>query len=232
MTALQPLVHAQTRKSAVQGVESRHRAGAAATVPLLVKSVLEQTLAWLTLLLLAPVLILLAMVVRLDSPGPALFRQVRIGQDGRPFRIVKFRTMVMDAEARVEELVADNAYGTSGPFFKVRNDPRITRVGCVLRKTSLDELPQLLNIALGHMSVIGPRPLTPVEVEALGPLADVRHRVKPGLTGLWQVSGRSETSWEQRVALDDAYVQGWTPMLDLRILARTVVVVCRGTGAY
>ena len=194
----------------------------------LAKAVLDRALAAAALVLLAPVLVLVAAAIRLDSRGPALFRQVRIGRAGHEFRVVKFRTMYVDAEQRLVELVERNE--TDGLLFKITDDPRITRIGRFLRRTSIDELPQLLNVLLGDMSLVGPRPLPVKDSDFTG---DVRRRllVRPGMTGLWQVNGRSQLSWEDAVRLDLYYVENWSIALDLAILLRTVGAVLRGTGA-
>ncbi len=156
--------------------------------------------------------------------------QTRVGLDGREFRMVKFRSMVVDAESRLAELAAANE--ADGPLFKLRHDPRTTRVGAVLRKYSLDELPQLFNVLTGSMSLLGPRPPLPREVAAYGPMERGRLAVRPGLTGLWQVSGRSDLSWDDSIRLDLRYVEGWSLALDLMILLRTVRTVLEGRGAY
>lgn len=178
----------------------------------------------------SPLMVLLAILVRLDSKGPVLFRQDRVGIEGIHFGMLKFRSMVVDAEQRLSELSHLNE--GNGVLFKIRNDPRITKVGAVLRKYSLDELPQLFNIFAGSMSLVGPRPPLPNEVEEYE--HDVRRRllVKPGLTGLWQVSGRSNLSWQDSVRLDLYYVENWSLAADLVILLRTVRAVFRSTGAY
>jgi exopolysaccharide biosynthesis polyprenyl glycosylphosphotransferase len=196
----------------------------------LVKHVLDRVAATLALLLLAPLLLALATAVRLDSPGPAFFRQTRIGRADVPFTMWKLRTMSCGADQVVADLLDLNE--AAGPLFKIQQDPRVTRVGRWLRRTSLDELPQLINVALGHMSLVGPRPALPSEVAAY--LPDVRHRlvVRPGMTGLWQVSGRSDLSWEDAVRLDQQYVDNWSLLLDARILLRTAGAVLRGRGAY
>ncbi|MEO3799611.1 sugar transferase [Nonomuraea sp. B1E8] len=196
----------------------------------LVKSMFDRLVAGAALLLLALPLLAIALVIRLTSPGPALFFQVRVGKGGEEFRVVKFRTMVVDAEQRKRALLDANEF--DGVLFKMRNDPRITRVGAYLRKYSLDELPQLLNVIRGEMSLVGPRPPLPEEVGKYG--ADVRRRlvVKPGMTGLWQVSGRSDLTWEESVRLDLRYVENWSLILDLQILWKTWSVVTRGEGAY
>jgi lipopolysaccharide/colanic/teichoic acid biosynthesis glycosyltransferase len=171
----------------------------------------------------------LALAVRLDG-GPAFYRQVRIGHHGRPFAMHKLRTMEVDAHARRRALAALDE--GAGPLFKVRADPRVTRVGAVLRRFSLDELPQLLNVLTGEMSLVGPRPALPEEVAAYDAATRRRLAVRPGLTGLWQVSGRSDLGWAESVALDLHYVEHWSPALDLRILARTARAVLGGAGAY
>jgi lipopolysaccharide/colanic/teichoic acid biosynthesis glycosyltransferase len=159
-----------------------------------------------------------------------LFRQVRIGKAGRRFVMYKFRTMVVDAESRKHELV-DLDHG-DGVLFKIRSDPRVTPVGRWMRRLSIDELPQLINVVRGEMSLVGPRPPLPEEVAAYP--SDMRRRlaVSPGLTGLWQVSGRSDLSWEETVRLDLRYVENWSFSLDLVILLRTLSAVCRSSGAY
>ena len=193
------------------------------------KSALDRLVAAVLLVLLLPLLVGVALAVVLTSRGPALFRQRRLGLGGRAFTIWKFRTMHVHAEAQRADLEDQNEVG--GGLFKIRTDPRITRVGGVLRRLSLDELPQLVNVLLGQMSLVGPRPL-PVPLEDFG--LDERRRllVKPGMTGLWQVSGRSDLTWEESVRLDLYYVENWSPAADLVILLRTVIVVLRGHGAY
>lgn len=177
-----------------------------------------------------PLMAILAAAVKLDSPGPVLFRQNRVGMGGAEFAMLKFRSMVVDAEQQLAKL-ADRNEG-NGVLFKIRNDPRITRSGRFLRKYSLDELPQLFNIFAGSMSLVGPRPPLPQEVA--GYEHDVRRRllVKPGLTGLWQVSGRSNLSWQDSVRLDLYYVENWSLAGDLVIILRTVRAVFHSTGAY
>jgi lipopolysaccharide/colanic/teichoic acid biosynthesis glycosyltransferase len=177
------------------------------------------------------VLAAIAVAVRLDSPGPVLFRQTRIGAKGEPFEMLKFRTMCVDAESRLAEVVGAQDAGNT-VLYKMRRDPRVTRVGRVLRRYSLDELPQLLNVLRGQMSLVGPRPPLPREVEGYEADAVRRLRVQPGLTGLWQVSGRSDLSWDESLRLDLWYVDNWSLMLDLQIIFRTAKAVLRGTGAY
>ncbi|GAA3881321.1 exopolysaccharide biosynthesis polyprenyl glycosylphosphotransferase [Streptomyces sedi] len=199
--------------------------------PLVWKSATDRLLAALALVVLAPLLALLALAVRLDSRGPALYRQTRVGHRGTPFTLWKFRTMVPDAERRRPTLECANEHRAT-PLFKIRYDPRVTRVGRWLRRTSLDELPQLVNVVRGEMALVGPRPPLPDEVARYSPVELRRLSVRPGLTGPWQVSGRSELSWDEGVALDLAYADNWTLTGDLDVLARTVRAVVSGRGAY
>lgn len=172
----------------------------------------------------------MALCVRFSSRGPVFHRQVRQGQHNRPFTMWKFRTMVADAEARKEQLTEDNE--VDGPLFKMRRDPRVTPVGRTLRRTSIDELPQLFNVLLGQMSLVGPRPPLPEEASRYDEREHRRLAVKPGLTGLWQVSGRSDLSWQETVSLDLWYVDNWSVATDMGLLARTVRAVTDGRGAY
>jgi exopolysaccharide biosynthesis polyprenyl glycosylphosphotransferase len=197
----------------------------------LLKNLLDRVTAGIVVVALLPVSIAVVIAIRLDSPGPALFRQQRIGQAGRPFSLLKFRTMHIDAEARRGELLQQNQ-NADGLLFKVLDDPRVTRVGRVLRRFSLDELPQLLNILTGQMSLVGPRPSLPGEVARYEDPVPRRLLVKPGLTGLWQVSGRSDLPWEEAVRLDLRYVENWSLSLDLLILWKTCSAVVLGRGAY
>jgi len=173
---------------------------------------------------------LIALVIRLDSPGPAFFRQQRIGMGGRPFSMYKFRSMKLGAEEEQDALVEHNE--ASGPLFKMRNDPRLTRLGGFLRRSSLDELPQVINVLRGEMSLVGPRPNIPAEVERYQPWHRQRLEVPPGITGLWQVSGRSDLSFDEMCLLDIYYIENWSLKLDLMILLRTVPRVVGGNGAY
>jgi len=199
------------------------------------KRVVKTSLDWVgavaLVLLGLPILVGLAVAIRIDSKGPVLFRQTRIGRAGRPFTMLKFRTMVTDAEARRAELGTRNQ-NADGLLFKIRDDPRVTRVGQVLRRRSLDELPQLFNVLLGHMSLVGPRPPLPEEVAKYDDSVRRRLLVKPGLTGLWQVSGRSDLTWEEAVRLDLRYVENWSLALDLLILWKTLRAVVLAKGAY
>lgn len=178
-----------------------------------------------------PLFVAVAVAIRLDSKGPILFRQERVGARGVTFPMFKFRSMVVDAEARLAEVTATADAGNTVQF-KMKKDPRITRVGGFLRRFSIDELPQLLNVLRGEMSLIGPRPPLPREVATYESDAVRRLHVRPGLTGLWQVSGRSNLSWDESLRLDLWYVDNWSVVLDLQIIARTVRAVVRGTGAY
>lgn len=195
-----------------------------------VKNLIDRCAAGVLLILLAPLLLALAFAVRSTSPGPALFRQGRIGTEGKPFRLYKLRTMYDDAEHRREALLALN--NAHGPLFKIHRDPRVTPLGRFLRKYSLDELPQLINVLRGEMSLVGPRPPLPREVAEYRREVHRRLLVKPGMTGLWQVSGRSALSWEDTVRLDLYYVENWSIALDFVILMRTVSAVIRGSGAF
>ena len=196
----------------------------------LAKRVLDVVVASLALIPVGLLTPIIALAIVLDSPGPVFFRQERVGRDGRRFRIVKFRSMTATAEAALDALVARNE--ASGPLFKLRDDPRVTRLGRLLRRTSLDELPQFWNVLVGDMSVVGPRPPLPREVLAYDDVEFRRLYVKPGITGPWQVSGRSDLSWEQSVRLDLHYVENWSVLSDLVLMWRTVTVMARPKGAY
>ncbi|MFV2118875.1 sugar transferase [Streptomyces sp. Act-28] len=195
-----------------------------------VKEVVDRVGAAILLMLFAPLMVCVGLLVAVDSRGGVFYRQRRVGKDGREFVILKFRTMVVGADAARAEL-ADRDEG-AGPLFKIRRDPRVTRVGAVLRRYSIDELPQLFNVLTGSMSLVGPRPPLPEECAAYDP--DIRRRllVKPGLTGLWQISGRSDLSWEEAVRLDLRYVEDWSLALDTVILWKTLRAVIHGQGAY
>ena len=181
------------------------------------------------LTLSSPLLLVAAIAIKFDSRGPVLFQQTRVGRDSRPFRVWKLRSMVPDAEAMLDDLVELNE--ADGPLFKMRRDPRITRVGRLLRTSSIDELPQMWNVLVGEMSLVGPRPALPHETEAWDPLLTQRLRVKPGITGMWQVNGRSETSFDDYTRLDLYYVDNWSLLTDLAILFKTLPVVLSSKGA-
>lgn len=194
------------------------------------KRLLDVTVASALLLALAPLMLGIAAAVRLTSPGPALFAQERVGLNKRRFRMLKFRTMVQGAEQRLAEV--EHLNEASGPVFKIRRDPRVTRLGAALRRTSLDELPQLLNVLRGDLSLVGPRPLPLRDYEGF---AVDRHRrrfcVRPGITCLWQIGGRSDVSFERWMELDMQYIDSWSLWLDVKILLKTIPAVLRGTGA-
>jgi len=194
------------------------------------RELLDRLLAGVLLLLVVPVLLVAAVALVLDSRGPVLFRQTRVGLHGRPFRILKLRSMTADAELLLGELLVQNQ--AHGPLFKIRDDPRVTRVGRLLRRTSLDELPQLWNVVRGQMSLIGPRPPLPEEVAVYPGWFYRRLDVKPGITGLWQVNGRTELPFSDAALLDLCYVDDWTPWLDVQILLRTAGTVLTGRGSY
>lgn len=198
--------------------------------PRVVKGAMDRTTAALLLVLLAPVLVAIAVAVRIGSPGPVLYRQERVGISGRPFTMLKFRSMVADADQRLAALGSANV--SDGLLFKIPDDPRITPVGRWLRTYSLDELPQLVNVLTGSMSLVGPRPPLPSEVARYDSSVSRRLLVKPGLTGLWQISGRSDLPWEETVRLDLRYVENWSLALDALILWKTGRAVLAGSGAY
>jgi exopolysaccharide biosynthesis polyprenyl glycosylphosphotransferase len=197
---------------------------------LLLKDLFDRCAAAAVLILLAPLMVAMGVMIRLSDGGPALFTQVRVGKDGRSFKIYKFRTMVVDAEQRKGQLLESS--DSDGVLFKLRDDPRITAMGAGLRRWSIDELPQLANVFLGDMSLVGPRPAVPAEVAQYAEHVHRRLVVKPGLTGLWQVNGRSDLSWEESVRLDLRYVENWSFALDLQILWKTVSALLRRSGAY
>jgi exopolysaccharide biosynthesis polyprenyl glycosylphosphotransferase len=194
------------------------------------KRVFDAAAAAVALLLVSPILAVAALAIKLTSPGPVVFRQQRVGREGELFNVLKLRTMVVDAEDQLEALKDLNE--ASGPVFKIRNDPRITRVGRVLRKFSIDEFPQLWNVLRGEMSLVGPRPALPAEMETWTTDLHERLRVRPGITGMWQVNGRTDTSGSDYVRLDLYYVDNWSLLIDLIIVAKTIPAVLSGRGAY
>ncbi|WP_369140387.1 sugar transferase [Modestobacter versicolor] len=196
----------------------------------LTKSLVDRTVAVLATLVLLPAFLGIAVAIKATSRGPVFYRQVRLGQDGQPFSMLKFRSMVVDAEAQVMAL-EQHSEG-NGVLFKMKADPRVTRVGRVLRRYSIDEVPQLFNVAVGHMSLVGPRPPLPKEAERYGFDMHRRFLVKPGITGLWQISGRSDLSWDDSVRIDVRYVENWSLVFDFMILWKTLGAVFRGSGAY
>jgi exopolysaccharide biosynthesis polyprenyl glycosylphosphotransferase len=187
----------------------------------------------ISLVLIIPVMIITGLIIvaiRLESPGPVLFWQERIGMKGRPFKMVKFRSMVVDAESQKEQLRQINE--ASGPIFKIKNDPRLTKVGRIIRRLSLDELPQLYNVLRGEMSLVGPRPPLAEEVAKYQPWHMQRLEVKGGITGLWQVSGRSDLTFDEQCLLDIYYIENWSLSLDLRLMLQTAPYALFGKGAY
>ena len=199
-----------------------------------VKRAFDAVVSATALIVLSPVLLACALAIKLDTPGPVFFRQRRVGKDESRFEVLKFRSMYVDAEARKGEFAGLNFHGGGNDrgMFKIREDPRITRVGSFLRRTSLDELPQLVNVLRGEMSLVGPRPLIESEFEQITGRFRRRSAITPGLTGLWQVNGRSEVPFEEMISLDLLYAATWSLRRDLKLLARTVSAVLRGDGAY
>ncbi|MBC9719528.1 sugar transferase [Streptomyces sp. TRM66268-LWL] len=232
--AATPLAHVSSRRLHVASVDGLPLARLAdrhsRRLRRSAKRCLDVCVAVPALLCALPVIAVLAILVKAEDRGPCFFRQVRVGRGGREFRMAKLRSMAVDAEARLTELTVHNE--GAGPLFKMARDPRVTRIGVLLRKFSLDELPQLWNVLRGDMSLVGPRPALPREVAEYEPTAHRRLLVKPGITGLWQVSGRSDLSWERGVRLDLWYVDNWSIAVDAAILLRTVQTVLRPNGAY
>jgi exopolysaccharide biosynthesis polyprenyl glycosylphosphotransferase len=207
-------------------VERVHRQGWRAAA----KRGFDVTVAGTGLVVFAPLMLVAAAAIKLTSRGPVLFRQARVGREGRPFEMLKFRSMVLDAAQRQLELRTLNE--ADGPLFKMRHDPRVTRVGRVLRRFSVDEMPQLWNVLRGEMTIVGPRPALPDEVSSWSQELHQRLRVRPGITGMWQVCGRSQASFEDYARLDLYYVHNWSLIVDLTIVAKTVPAVLARRGAY
>ena len=226
MSVSHPTAHqADFPAQAIPAAKSR-----VSSVDAALRRALDVVVAAAALLLLLPVLLVIALCIRLDSPGPILFVQTRVGKHGREFPVFKFRSMFTDAEERLHTVLDANE--RSGPVFKIKRDPRITRTGRWLRRCSADEVPQLLNVLRGEMSLVGPRPALPREVALYTPEQAGRLSVLPGLTGLWQVSGRATLSFEASVLLDMEYVRRQSAWLNLVILLRTIPAVLTGHGAY
>lgn len=211
-------------------IDDRQGLAGARPVERAMKRIIDLIGATALLVALAPVMALIALLVRLTSRGPVLFRQERVGEKGQPFEMLKFRTMRVDAEERRQEIEDMNE--ADGPVFKIRHDPRVTRIGRPLRRWSLDELPQLFNVLRGEMSLVGPRPPIPSEVQTYNVWELQRLLARPGLTCTWQVSGRSEVDFKTWVEMDIQYIANWTPRLDLALLARTLPAVLKRDGAY
>ncbi|MCL4473146.1 MAG: sugar transferase [Actinobacteria bacterium] len=204
---------------------SRHR-----SLARMIKRLIDIVGTILIVTMLSPLLLLVALLIKLDSAGPVFFKQERMGKDHKNFLVYKFRSMDTGAHRKQEELAGQNQ--ASGPIFKMKEDPRVTRVGRVIRRLSIDELPQLINVFKGQMSLVGPRPLPVEEAESCTGTADMRHLVQPGITGLWQILGRSDIPFEEMVQLDYLYVTNWTLKGDIKIILRTVLAIVRKRGAY
>lgn len=200
----------------------------------LIKTVVDYGLTIVGTIIISPILLFIAAWIYKDSPGQVIFKHVRIGKNGKPFPCYKFRTMCLDAQQKLDDLLKKDpaARAEWEKDFKLKNDPRITRSGAFLRRTSLDELPQLLNVLKGEMSLVGPRPVIQDELARYGEFVDDYLMVKPGITGMWQVNGRSDTTYDERVQMDSWYVRNWSMWLDLMLLWRTVKAVVSGKGAY
>lgn len=200
----------------------------------ILKYLFDMVLTLIGILVISPILLLLALLVRLDSPGPILFAHRRIGQGGKEFPCYKFRTMCVDADVKLKEYLASHPEAREEweRDFKLKDDPRITRIGHILRRTSLDELPQLFNVLKGEMSLVGPRPIVRAEIPKYGSYISDFYMVRPGITGMWQVNGRSDTTYEERVQMDSWYVRNWSIWLDLSLLWKTFSVVLHHKGAY
>ncbi|MDE7360010.1 MAG: sugar transferase [Lachnospiraceae bacterium] len=196
----------------------------------LIKRVMDVLLSAAALLILSPVFLITAVVIKCEDRGPVFFVQQRAGKDMKPFSIYKFRSMYVDAEKRMDEMMKNNEQ--TGHAFKIKNDPRITRAGKVIRRFSIDELPQLINIIKGDMSIVGPRPILTFQMEACSPYERQRLVVQPGLTCYWQIGGRADVTWEEWVELDLDYIEDMGLWTDFKMIARTVPVVFRGDGAY
>lgn len=199
-----------------------------------IKTIVDYTLTIIGVILISPILFFIAAWIYKDSPGPVIFRHIRIGKNGKPFPCFKFRTMCNNADKKLQELLSNNSEARAEweKDFKLKNDPRITKSGAFLRKTSLDELPQLLNVLRGEMSLVGPRPVIEAELSRYGDFLDDYLMVKPGITGMWQVNGRSDTTYEERVQMDSWYVRNWNVWLDFMLLWRTIKAVFKCEGAY
>lgn len=200
----------------------------------IIKRVFDYALTIVGGLLISPILLGIAIWVYKDSPGPVIFKHIRVGKNGKPFPCYKFRSMCVDAKAKLEELLAKDPAAREEweKNFKLKNDPRITKSGAFLRKTSLDELPQIFNVLRGEMSLVGPRPIIEEELKYYGDFVQDYLMVRPGITGMWQVSGRSDTDYDERVQLDSWYVRNWSLLIDIMLLWRTIKTVVSGKGAY
>ena len=194
------------------------------------KRIMDVVCSAAALAVLSPIFLAVAVAIKLEDKGPVIFTQNRTGKDGKVFRMYKFRSMYVDAEKRRSELLAQNE--ADGPLFKIADDPRVTKVGRFIRRTSIDELPQLVNILKGEMSIVGPRPLVTYEQNQCTEYQAQRLLVKPGLTCIWQVSGRSDTSFDELIEMDLEYIRNQSLWLDIKLILKTVVVVFTHKGAY
>lgn len=210
---------------------SQHRNAGISKSYQVLKRMLDLIIALVGLIVFSPLFLLVAVSIKIEDPGgPILFKQLRVGENGRTFSMYKFRSMIHDAETLLDSLIGMN--DVSGPMFKMKKDPRITRVGFWIRKTSIDEFPQLINVLKGEMSLVGPRPPLPREVIIYSNYDMQRLFVKPGCTGIWQVSGRSNLSFEEMVKLDLQYIENRSLILDLKLIARTFLVLIGSKDAY
>ena len=208
----------------------RHGLSGAALWQIAVKRAMDIVMSALAVVVLLPVLLAVALLIRLTSRGPVFYVQERVGREGEPFRMLKFRSMYRDAHERRDEHAEQNIH--QGPIFKIRDDPRITPVGRAIRRLSIDEFPQFFNVLMGHMSLVGPRPALPEEFLDYTERERQRLLVKPGVTCIWQVSGRSDVDFDTWIDMDLEYIEGWSLGLDLKLLAKTVPAVITGRGAY
>jgi len=201
---------------------------------LALKRLLDLFLVFMSLPIVLPVVFVIAILIKATSPGPVFYGHMRVGKNGKPLKAWKFRSMVIDADKQLAHILATDPVRAAEweKDRKFTDDPRVTKIGKFLRKTSLDEIPQLWNIFLGQMSFVGPRPVTKPELAKYGKYADYVLSVKPGLSGMWQISGRSDTGYEERITLDTYYIQNWSLWLDIWIIIKTVWVVIKGKGAY
>ena len=203
-------------------------------ISLFQKRILDLGLLFISAPITIPLVLIVSIIVKITSPGPIFYGHKRIGKNGKEFKCWKFRSMVIDADKQLEKILAENPEMRAEweKDRKFSNDPRVTKIGKILRKTSIDEIPQFFNVLMGEMSFIGPRPVTTPELEKYGDKSDFILSVQPGLSGMWQISGRSDTGYEERITLDSYYIRNWSMWLDLWIIIKTIYVVVKGKGAY
>jgi len=199
---------------------------------MIIKRIIDLLLSLISLVITSPLFLLFSLLIRIDSPGPILYRQKRMGKGGKSFDFYKFRTMIVDADQRLAELLASDKkqHDEFDTYHKLFNDPRVTRVGRFLRKISFDEFPQIINVFKGDMSWVGPRAYIPSELEDMGESAAIIHRVSPGLTGWWQVMGRHNVTFEERLRMDEYYISNFSLLMDVFILIKTIPVILSGHG--